>query len=162
MIGLYTANTFNGQRVAIMQEETELPYSVHRVDLMNGEQQAPDFFKHNSSGRIPVIVDLGSGSFSPYVLTQSVTILKYLAEKRGQLMPEIILEKARVYEWKDFHTVDSGSNLFSAFYLQQRCQPPQKQAAELLQERVVELYRFFNEQLENGNLLPEQATALQI
>ncbi len=107
MIGLYTANTFNGQRVAIMQEETELPYSVHRVDLMNGEQQAPDFFKHNSSGRIPVIVDLGSGSFSPYALTESVTILKYLAEKRGQLMPEIILEKARVYEWKDFHTVDS-------------------------------------------------------
>jgi GST-like protein len=147
MIDFYTANTFNGQRVAIMLEEVELPYTIHRLNLMKGEQQKPEFLKLNPSGRIPVLVDSDSGSSTPFILTQSIAILQYLSEKTGQLMPENILEKARVYEWMDFHAVDIGSNLFSAFYLQQRCTPPQESAAELLRERVLELYRFFDEQL---------------
>ncbi len=147
MIDFYTANTFNGQRVAIMLEEVGLPYTIHRLNLMKGEQQKPAFLKLNPTGRIPVLVDSDSGSSTPFVLTQSIAILQYLAEKTGQLMPENILDKARVYEWMDFHAVDIGSNLFSAFYLQQRCTPSQESAAELLRERVLELYRFFDEQL---------------
>lgn len=147
MIDFYTANTFNGQRVSIMLEETGLPYSIHRLDLMKGEQQKPAFLKLNPSGRIPVIVDSDSGSSEPFILTQSVAILQYLTDKTGQLMPEEILDKARVYEWMAFHAVDIGSNLFSAFYLQQRCKPSQEKSAELLRERVLELYRFFDQKL---------------
>jgi GST-like protein len=57
MITLYTANTFNGQRVSIMLEEVGLAYSAHRVDLAKGEQRQADFLKLNASGRIPVLVD---------------------------------------------------------------------------------------------------------
>ena len=57
MINLYTANTFNGQRVSIMLEETGLPYTAHRVDLAKGEQRQAEFLKLNASGRIPVLVN---------------------------------------------------------------------------------------------------------
>ena len=39
MIDLYTASTFNGQRVSIMSDETGLTYSTHWVNLVKGEQR---------------------------------------------------------------------------------------------------------------------------
>jgi GST-like protein len=153
MIDLYSANTFNGQRVSIMLEETKLEYSAHRVDLVKGEQQRPEFLKLNPSGRIPVLVDHDSGNSSPLVLTQSVAILQYLAEKAGQLLPDSRPDRAKVYEWMHFHAVDIGSVLFSAFYLQQRCSPKQTQAAELLRERVHNLYGYFDQQLAEQEFL---------
>lgn len=153
MIDLYTASTFNGQRVSIMLEETGLPYSVHRVDLTKGDQRRPGFLKLNSSGRIPVIVDSDSGSSRPLVITQSVAILQYLAEKTGQLLPESLPDRVRVYEWMHFHAIDIGSVLFSAFYLQRRCSTLQPQAAEQLRERVHELYFYFDQQLAEQEFL---------
>lgn len=61
MLELYTAATFNGQRVSIMLEETGLDYTAHRVDLMKGEQRQPEFLKLNPSGRIPVLIDRDDG-----------------------------------------------------------------------------------------------------
>ena len=153
MIDLYTASTFNGQRVAIMLEETGLVYLAHRVNLMKGEQQQPAFLKLNPSGRIPVLVDHDSSGSNPFVLTQSVAILQYLAEKTGQLLPDSLPERAKVYEWMNFHAVDIGSVMFSAFYLQRRCTPRQEQAAELLRDRVHELYGFFDRQLNDQEFL---------
>ena len=47
MIEFYTAQSSNGQRAAITLEECELPYRLHKLDLMKGEQKAP-----HSSGSI--------------------------------------------------------------------------------------------------------------
>lgn len=155
MIDLYTASTFNGQRVSIMLEEIQLEYSAHRVDLVKGEQQRPEFLKLNPSGRIPVLVDddNGGSNSNSLVITQSVAILQYLAEKTGQLLPESLPARAKVYEWMQFHAVDIGSVLFSAFYLQQRCSPRQTQAAERLRERVNNLYGYFDQQLAKQEFL---------
>lgn len=76
MIDLYTASTFNGQRVSIMLEETGLSYTAHRVDLAKGEQHQADFLALNPSGRIPVLVDHDNGESPALVLTQSVAILQ--------------------------------------------------------------------------------------
>ncbi len=153
MIDLYTANTFNGQRVSIMLEEIGLEYSAHRVDLSKGEQHLADFLKLNPSARIPVLVDNDSGTSAPLVLTQSVAILQYLAEKSQLLLPESLAERARVYEWMHFHAIDIGSTIFSAFYLQQRIQPTQQQAADQLRQRIHELYHFFDQQLAKHEFL---------
>jgi len=147
MIDLYTASTFNGQRVSIMLEETELDYVAHRIDLAKGEQRQQDFLQLNPSGRIPVIIDHHGGDNKPFVLTQSVAIVQYLAEKSGQFLPESLTERARVYEWMQFHAVDIGSTLFTAFYLQRRIKPKQEQAADQLRQRVHELYQYFDQQL---------------
>ncbi len=147
MIELYTASTFNGQRVSIMLEETGLDYTAHPVDLAKGEQRHAAFLTLNPSGRIPVLVDHNSGSAVPLILTQSVAILQYLAEKTGQLLPQSITARAEVYQWMQFHATDIGSNLFSAFYLQRLCSPRQPQAAGQLSQRVHELYRYFDDHL---------------
>ncbi len=152
MIDLYTASTFNGQRVSIMLEETGLDYSVHDINLVKGEQRHPDFLRLNPSGRIPVIVDHDTGG-EPFVLTQSVAILQYLAEKTGKLLPDSLLARARVYEWMNFHAVDIGSVLFSAFYLEKRVTPPQPEAAEILRKRIHELYQYFDQQLASQDFL---------
>jgi GST-like protein len=153
MIDLYTASTFNGQRVSIMLEETGLAYSAHRIDLMKGEQRKPDFLKLNPSGRIPVLVDHDSGTSDPFVLTQSVAILQYLAEKTQQLLPQTPQTRARVYEWMNFHAIDIGSVLFSAFYLRQLCSSRHPEAAKQLTKRVHELYQYFDQQLAKQEFL---------
>ena len=153
MITLYTARTFNGQRVSIMLEETGLAYSVQAVDLVQGEQRQSEFLKLNHSGRIPVIIDHDSDKSSPFVLTQSLAILQYLAEKTRQLLPDSLAAKARVYEWMQFHAVDIGSAIFNAFYLHRRSSPTQPQAAELLRKRVYELYGYFDRQLSEHEFL---------
>lgn len=153
MIAFYTASTFNGRRAAIMLEETGLEYIAHRVDLTKGEQRQPEFLQLNPSGRIPVIVDHDSTDGESFILTQSIAILQYLAEKSGQLLPQSLTARARVYEWMQFHAVDIGSTLFNAFYLQRRIKPQQKQAAEQLRQRVHKLYRHFDQQLAEHEFL---------
>ncbi len=153
MIDLYTANTFNGQRASIMLEEIGLEYTAHRVDLARGEQRLTDFLQLNPSGRIPVLVDQEHGESRPFVLTQSVAILQYLAEKSGQLLPESVIERAKVYEWMQFHATDISSLLFAAFYLQRRIKPKQLQAAEQLRRRIHELYQYFDQQLAENEFL---------
>ena len=147
MIDLYTASTFNGQRASIMLEETELAYTAHKINLLKGEQHQADFLKLNASGRIPVIVDHESGASDPFVLTQSTAILQYLAEKTQKLIPKSLVDRAKMYEWMHFHAVDIGSTLFSAFYLQNRINPKEEQAADQLRQRVHELYQHFDQQL---------------
>jgi len=97
MIDLYTANTFNGQRATIMLEEIGLDYYAHYLDLMKGGQRQPDFLKLNPSGRIPVFVERERCDSTPFVLTQSVAIVQYLAERSGQLLPDSLAERAKVY-----------------------------------------------------------------
>ncbi|MFK5947191.1 MAG: glutathione S-transferase family protein [Methylococcales bacterium] len=153
MIDLYTANTFNGQRVSIMLEEIELPYKAHGIDLKQGEQRQPDFLRLNSSGRIPVLVDKSEDSSVPLIITQSTAILQYLSEKTGKLIPKSLQQRAKVYEWMHFHAIDIGSVIFSAFYLQQRSSPKQIVAAEQLRKRVHQLYQYFDQQLAENEFL---------
>ncbi|MGR8931654.1 MAG: glutathione S-transferase family protein [Gammaproteobacteria bacterium] len=146
MIELYTAATFNGWRASIMLEETGLPYISHRVELALKEQKWPDFLKLNPSGRIPVLVD-HDGTGEHFILTQSVAIVQYLAEKTGCLLPVAPTERAKVYEWMQFHAVDIGSSLFLVFYLKRLCSPRQFEAAKFVGKRTLDLYSHFDDQL---------------
>lgn len=151
MMDLYTARTPNGQRVSIMMEETGFKYNEYQLDLMKGEQYKEDFINLNPSHRIPVLVDYENAT--PLVMTQSIAILQYLAEKSGQYLPVSIRERVKVYEWMSFHAVDIASTLFNAFYLKHRSQPKQIQAAKQLQYWVDELYPYFDLQLKDHEYL---------
>lgn len=147
MYELYTASTFNGQRVSVMLEELETEYQVHAVDLTKKEQRQPRFLAINPSGRIPVLVDHDPSFSNPLTLTQSVAIVQYLAEKTNRFIPSNAVEKAQMYEWMHFHATDIGSNLFSAYYLDKLCQPNYPDAADVLRDRIQELYRHFDQRL---------------
>lgn len=146
MIDFYTYATFNGRRVAIMLEEAGLDYQAHKVDLMKGEQLQPEFKKLNPSARIPVIVDHDEN----FVLTQSIAILYYLAEKSGRFLPSSIIERAKMNEFMNFHAIDIGGIQYGAFYLEHRIENKQPEAAEILKQRIVDLYRFFDQRLQDA------------
>ena len=99
MIDLYTAPTPNGWKASIALEELGLPYEVHPINLMAGEQKHPDYVKLNPNGRIPTIVDRDAGNFAVF---ESGAILVYLAEKTGRLMPTDPLGRSRVIQWLMF------------------------------------------------------------
>src|SRR4051812_44316120 len=62
-------------RVRWALQELGVDFESVSVDLVAGEHRRPEFLKINPAGRVPVLVD------DDMVLTESVAIVLYLAEK---------------------------------------------------------------------------------
>jgi GST-like protein len=116
MIDLYTAPTSNGQRAAIMLEESGLPYRVHRVDLRAGAQRSPEYLAVNPAGMIPAIVDHDAAGGAPLALSQSGAIVLYLAERSGKLLPADPVRRARALQWF-MHACSDVAGASSALFL---------------------------------------------
>ncbi|MCB1892729.1 MAG: glutathione S-transferase N-terminal domain-containing protein, partial [Rhodocyclaceae bacterium] len=106
MIELYTWGTPNGRKVSIMLEECGLPYRVHTIDIMRGEQFAPAYLAINPNGKIPAIVDPDGPDEGtkkrPITLMESGAILVYLAGKTGRFLPESVRGKYEALQWLMF------------------------------------------------------------
>ena len=57
MIRFYFHPTPNPAKVALLLEETGLPYEAVPIDTSKGEQHAPGFRAINPNGKVPAIVD---------------------------------------------------------------------------------------------------------
>ncbi|MBI3783265.1 MAG: glutathione S-transferase N-terminal domain-containing protein [Deltaproteobacteria bacterium] len=118
MIDLYTAPTPNGWKASITLEELELPYEVHVINLMAGDQKQPEYLKLNPNGRIPTIVDRDADNFAVF---ESGAILIYLAEKTGRLMPSDPKGRSLVIQWLMFQMGGIGpmmgqANVFFRYF----------------------------------------------
>lgn len=83
-----------------MLEECGLPYTVHGVNLGQGEQFTPEFLKISPNNRIPAIVDTEpANGEDPISVFESGAILLYLAEKAGKLVPDNIRDRTAALEW---------------------------------------------------------------
>jgi GSH-dependent disulfide-bond oxidoreductase len=98
VIDLYTYETPNGQKASVMLEEVGLPYIVHEVDLMKGEQRAPDFLRISPNNKIPAIVD-NEGADGLTTIFESGAILVYLGEKTGRLLPADGRMRSETLQW---------------------------------------------------------------
>ena len=98
MIDFYTYTTPNGRKPAILLEELELPYTIHKVDIGKGGQFSPEFVAINPNSKIPAIVDRDTD----LAVFESGAILIYLAEKTGKLLPTDVANRARTIEWLMF------------------------------------------------------------
>jgi glutathione S-transferase len=121
VLTLYTSPTPNGYKVSVALEELDLPYKVHSIDLMKGEQKEPWFLSLNPNGRIPVLVDDG------FPIFESGAILIHLAEKTGRLMPSDPKGRSKVLQWLMFQMGGIGpmmgqANVFYR-YFPERIQP---------------------------------------
>ena len=99
MIDLYTAPTPNGWKASVVLEELELPYTVKRINILEGDQRSPDYIALNPNARIPTIVDNDEDGF---VVFESGAILLYLAHKTGRLMPADAKGSSLVTQWLMF------------------------------------------------------------
>jgi glutathione S-transferase len=118
MIDLYTAPTPNGWKASICLEELGLPYEVHVVNLLAGDQKQLEYLKLNPNGRIPTIVDRDEGNLAVF---ESGAILLYLAEKTGRLIPADRAGRSRVVQWLMFQMGGIGpmmgqANVFYRYF----------------------------------------------
>jgi len=146
MIDAYIAGGTNAQRVTITLEETGLPYQVKKLDMQMGDHKKPAYLKLNPTGRMPTIVD-NDAKGGPFVLTQSVAIMLYCAEKAGKLLGSDAQGKARVHEWMMFQATDLSPGMGIAFLLADRTEPKMPAARPVIKERVHGLYKFMDDQL---------------
>lgn len=82
-------------RVRWTLQELGVDFEAISVNLVAGEHQCPDFLRLNPAGKLPVLVD------GELVLTESVAIVRYLAQKyrdRG-LLPATLEEQAELDRW---------------------------------------------------------------
>ncbi|MEP7084872.1 MAG: glutathione S-transferase N-terminal domain-containing protein [Betaproteobacteria bacterium] len=116
MIELYTGNSSNGQRAAIILEECGLEYRVHKYDLLAGEHRNPEFAAIAPGGAIPVIVDSDGPGGLPLTLAQSCAIILYAAEKTGKFMPRQFAARAMAWQWLLHAATDVSSSSACIFY----------------------------------------------
>ena len=81
MIQFYFVPAPNPAKVALMLEETGLPYEAIALDVRKGQQFAPQYLAINPNAKAPSIVD------GDVTVFDSNAILLYLAEKTGKFLP---------------------------------------------------------------------------
>jgi glutathione S-transferase len=92
---LYEFGPTRSIRVRWTLQEVGADFEPIRVNLVTGEHRRPEFLKINPAGKIPVLVD------GDLVLTESVAIVLYLAEKYPdkRLLPTGFNERAQANRW---------------------------------------------------------------
>ncbi len=92
---LYEFGPSRAIRVRWTLQELDVAFDAVAIDLRAGEHRKPEFLKINPAGRLPVLID------GDKVLTESVAIVVYLAEKypAKRLIPADLDERAQLYRW---------------------------------------------------------------
>ncbi|WP_350558063.1 glutathione-dependent disulfide-bond oxidoreductase [Psychrobacter sp. CAL346-MNA-CIBAN-0220] len=99
---LYSMGTPNGQKVTIMLEELlalgkAVEYDAHLINIGDGDQFSSGFVAVNPNSKIPALVDYSSDDATP--IFESASILVYLAEKFGALLPQKSTKRTQVFNW---------------------------------------------------------------
>lgn len=100
---LYSLATPNGVKVTTMFEElleaghTEAEYDAWPINIGEGEQFSSGYVAVNPNSKIPVLVDHGAAT--PRRIFESGSILLYLAERFGTLLPEAADARTEALNW---------------------------------------------------------------
>jgi GST-like protein len=103
MIKFYYHPSPNPAKVALLLEETGLPYEMVPVDTRKGEQHSAAFTAINPNAKTPALVD------GDAVVFDSNACLLYLAEKTGRFLPADTPEqRAQMLSWLMFVATGIG------------------------------------------------------
>ncbi|MCT7655318.1 glutathione S-transferase N-terminal domain-containing protein [Oceanimonas sp. NS1] len=100
---LYSLATPNGVKVTIMLEEllalghSGAEYDAWLIRIGEGDQFSSGFVDVNPNSKIPALVD--NSTDQPVRVFESGSILLYLAEKFGALLPTDPVQKTEVMNW---------------------------------------------------------------
>ena len=115
---LYSLGTPNGIKITIMLEElkelgvVDAAYDLYKINIGEGDQFGSDFVEINPNSKIPALVDQ---SQTPRLeIFESGSILLYLAEKYGHLIPTDIHGRTETLNWV-FWQVGSGPYVGGGF-----------------------------------------------
>ena len=100
---LYSLATPNGVKVTVMLEEllarghAGAEYDAHLINIMEGDQFGSGFVSVNPNSKIPALLDTTTAP--PTRVFESGSILVYLAEKFGELLPTEPSARAECFSW---------------------------------------------------------------
>ena len=153
MIDLYTWPTPNGFKASIMLEEVDLPYNVHAINILAGDQFESDFLEISPNNRIPAIVDPDGPGGETLSLFESGAILMYLAERTGKFMPTEPQDRYAVIQWLMFQMGGLGPMQGQAVtflkYFPERVLP----ATDRYQQETLRLYGVLDRHLAANEFL---------
>ncbi|GAA5235771.1 glutathione S-transferase family protein [Verticiella sediminum] len=110
-IEVHSWPTPNGQKVHILLEELGLPYTIHPVNIGQGDQFKPEFLAISPNNKIPAILDPNGPEGKPFPVFESGAILLYLAGKTGQFLGSTDAERYTVLQWLMFQMGGVGPML---------------------------------------------------
>ncbi|MEM1378997.1 MAG: glutathione S-transferase N-terminal domain-containing protein [Pseudomonadota bacterium] len=143
MLKLYTWNTPNGQKPALLLEELELEYQVTMIDISAGDQFTDNYVAINPNSKIPALVD------GDIALFESGAILQYLAEKEEHFLPKRGQERATVLAWTYWQVGGFGPMIGQwGHFLNSSEQLPY--AIERYLSETLRLFRVLEKQLRNS------------
>jgi glutathione S-transferase len=92
---LYEFGPTRALRARWTLQELGVEFEAVKINLLAGEASSPEFLRLNPAAKLPVLVD------GDQVLTESVAIVLYLAEKYpdGGLLPKNLKDRAQAYRW---------------------------------------------------------------
>ncbi|MCW4461284.1 glutathione S-transferase N-terminal domain-containing protein [Sphingomonas sp. BT-65] len=100
MIDLYYWPTPNGHKITLFLEEAGVPYTIHPVNIGQGDQFNPDFLKIAPNNRMPAIIDTApADGGEPISVFESGAILTYLANKTGKFFGPEPRDKVVQMQW---------------------------------------------------------------
>jgi glutathione S-transferase len=121
---LYELGPTRSIRVRWTLQELGVPFESVLVNIPKGEHHRPEFLKLNPAGKLPVLVD------GDRVLTESVAIVLYLAEKypAKELLPADLAERGQAYRWLLFAATELEQPLWritrnTSLYAEEERQP---------------------------------------
>jgi GST-like protein len=152
LIELFTYETPNGQKASIMLEEVGLPYSVHNVNLMKGEQRDPDFLRISPNNKVPAIVD-DDGADGRTSVFESGAILVYLAEKTGRLLPSRGRARSDVLQWLFWGMAGVGPGIGRFASVALFSKDPDPALVKTLAEEVIRLFTVLERRLSEAEYL---------
>lgn len=152
MIDLYYFPTGNGFRAAIALEECGLAYRRHKVNILKGEENNPEFAALNPMREIPVLVDGDGPGGRPITLSQSGAIMLYAAEKSGRHLPTDPEPRLQVIRWLFAAASDAAPICRALFYM--ALAPDHSDAnRDFLERRLITVLQGFQMQLGNKDYL---------
>ncbi|HEY5757599.1 MAG TPA: glutathione S-transferase family protein [Steroidobacter sp.] len=105
-------------------QELEIPFESVPIKLLEGDGQTPEYLAINPTGKVPALVD------GDFVLTESVAIAVYLAEKNPQkgLLPTDLKQRTQLNRWMLFVVTELEQPLWriarnSFLYPEEKRQP---------------------------------------
>ena len=162
MIKAYTWPTSNGRKLHIMLEETGLPYELHPVDILEGDQFDPKFLAISPNNKIPAIVDSDGPNGESISIFESGAILIYLADKSGQLLPKNTRKRMRVLQWLMFQVGGVGPLFGQRNHFSFAAKEKIPYAIDRYENEAIRLCRVLNGALEGNEYIAGQYSIADI
>lgn len=143
MIEFYYHPSPNPAKVALMLEETGLPYALVPVDTRKGEQHQAAYLAINPNGKTPALVD------GDAVVFDSNAILLYLAEKAGRFLSANTPQaRGQMYSWLMFVATGIGPYSGQAVHFRHYAPEPRAYAVNRYDFEAWRHWRIVDVQLE--------------